>query len=68
MRLLFILLLTAALARAGLAPIAIQPMGTVKRERLDVVRKALEHAFGVKVEILEAKALPKEAWYEPRER
>lgn len=38
------------------------------QERIDVAKKGLEEAFGLKVEILETKAMAKEAWYEPRER
>jgi len=71
MRFLVILFLTAVMARAESAPeviIAIQPLGEMKQERIDVARKGLEEAFGLKVEVLEAKAMPKEAWYEPRER
>jgi archaemetzincin len=48
--------------------IAIQPLGVVNQERLDIAKKGLEDAFGMKVVILVANALPKEAWYEPRER
>lgn len=48
--------------------IAIQPLGIVKEERLEVAKKGLEEAFGLKVEILETKPLPKEAWYAPRSR
>lgn len=48
--------------------IAVQPMGAVNGERLAVVKSGLEDAFGLKVEVLEAKPLPKEAWYEPRGR
>ncbi len=48
--------------------IAIQPLGEVKQERLDIVKKALEEEFELKVETLEAKPLPKEAWYVPRSR
>lgn len=50
------------------ASIAIQPLGTVKQERLDVVKKGLEKSFGLKVEILAEKPLPQEAWYAPRSR
>jgi len=48
--------------------IAIQPLGAVKAERLDVVKQGLEKSFGMKVEILAEKPLPQEAWYAPRSR
>lgn len=71
MRLLTVLLLSAAMARAEIAPaviIAIQPLGEAKQERIDVAKKGLEEAFGLKVEILTPVAMPKEAWYEARDR
>ena len=71
MRLFIILFLTAAISHAEPAKdtiIAIQPLGEVHKERLDIVKKGLEDAFGLKVETLETKPLPKEAWYEPRSR
>lgn len=55
-------------ARAAETIIAIQPLGEVKQERLDVVKKGLEEAFGLEVKTLAAKPLPKEAWYAPRSR
>lgn len=48
--------------------IAIQPLGPVKAERIEVVKKGLEKSFGLKVEILAEKPLPQEAWYAPRGR
>jgi archaemetzincin len=48
--------------------IAIQPLDSVTAERLEIVKKGLEEAFGWKVEILAARPLPKEAWYAPRSR
>ncbi|WP_052572674.1 archaemetzincin [Haloferula sp. BvORR071] len=50
------------------APIAIQPLGKVSAERLATVKTGLEKSFGLGVELLPALPLPKEAWYEPRER
>ena len=50
------------------AVIALQPLGDVKAERLLVVKQGLEKAYGLKVETLPAKLLPKAAWYEPRAR
>ena len=50
------------------AVIALQPLGDVKAERLLVVKQGLEKAYGLKVETLPAKLLPKSAWYEPRAR
>lgn len=48
--------------------IAVQPLDAVKAERLAVVKKGLEEAFGLKVELLASRPLPKEAWYAPRGR
>lgn len=70
----FHFLVTCCLAGHALASdpaavkIAIQPLDTVKTERLEVVKKGLEEAFGCKVEILPPRPLPKEAWYAPRSR
>jgi len=50
------------------AVIALQPLGEVKAERLLVVKLGLEKAYGLEVETLPAKPLPKAAWYEPRAR
>lgn len=71
MRFLIFLFFTTILSHADPAKetiIAIQPLGEVQQVRLDIVKKGLEDAFGLKVETLEAKPLPKEAWYEPRSR
>lgn len=71
MRYFIFLLLTAIFSHAEpekQTVIAIQPLGEVNQERLNIVKKGLEDAFGLKVETLEAKPLPKEAWYEPRSR
>jgi len=48
--------------------IAIQPLDSVKAERLEVVKKGLEEAFGLKVDLLTEKPLAKDAWYVPRSR
>ncbi|MEK7952053.1 hypothetical protein [Luteolibacter soli] len=50
------------------APIALQPLGGVKAERIEVVKRGLEEAFGVKVILLGNRPLPKSAWYAPRSR
>ena len=50
------------------AAIALQPLGGVKAERIEVVKRGLEDAFGVKVVLLESRPLPKSAWYAPRSR
>jgi archaemetzincin len=50
------------------AAIVIQPLGTVKEARIEVVKAALEKAYSTKVEVLPSKALPKDAWYQPRSR
>ncbi len=66
--------LLAAVAFLTISPlhsavtIAIQPLGALKAERLEVVKMGLEKSFGLKVEILAEKPLPKEAWYVPRSR
>ncbi len=71
MRFFIIFFLSAVISHAEPAKeiiIAIQPLGDVKQVRLDIVKKGLEDAFGLKVETLATKPLPKEAWYEPRSR
>jgi archaemetzincin len=50
------------------APIALQPLGGVKAERIEVVKRGLEEAFGVKVVLLGNRPLSKSAWYAPRSR
>jgi archaemetzincin len=50
------------------AAIALQPLGGVKAERIEVVKRGLEEAFGVRVILLENRPLPKSAWYAPRSR
>lgn len=70
MKFLILILYTALFHTINAAEkiIAIQPLGEVNQERLDIVKKNLEDSFGLKVETLETKPLPKEAWYEPRSR
>lgn len=48
--------------------IALQPLGSMRAERLAVIKAGLEQAFGVKVVVLAQQSLPKDAWYEPRGR
>ena len=60
--------LHACAADAAAVKIAVQPLDEVKPEHLEVVRKGLEEAFGLKVEILATQPLPKAAWYAPRGR
>lgn len=70
-RLLLLLLLAFSRLMAAEekpAPIALQPLGGVKAERIDVVKRGLEQAFGVTVILLENRPLPKSAWYAPRGR
>ena len=50
------------------AAVAVQPYGEVPADRIEVVRKGLETAFGKGVAVLPARPLPKAAWYEPRKR
>ena len=57
-----------AATEPALAVIALQPLGDVKAERLLVVNHGLEKAYGLKVETLPVKPLPKAAWYAPRSR
>lgn len=64
----FLVLLTSAALCVAAPVIAIQPLGPVSAERLATVKKGLEVAFEVEVQILETKPLPKEAWYDPRSR
>jgi archaemetzincin len=63
-----LMFLTSAALCVAAPVIAIQPLGPVSAERLAMVKKGLETAYGVEAEILETKPLPKEAWYEPRSR
>lgn len=71
-RLILLLLFTfarlVAAAEEPPAPIALQPLGGVKAERIEVVKRGLEQAFGVAVILLENRPLPKSAWYAPRSR
>lgn len=64
----FLALLTSAALVVAAPVIAIQPLGPIKAERVAEVKKELETVYGVGVEILEIKPLPKESWYEPRGR
>jgi archaemetzincin len=48
--------------------IALQPYGSLAKVRLEVVRKGLKEAFGLEISVLDAKPLPQEAWYAPRQR
>ena len=48
--------------------IAIQPLDTVRADRVEVMRKGMADAFGLKVEVLATRPLPKAAWYAPRGR
>lgn len=48
------------------AVVAVQPLGSVTAERLQVVTKSLEQAYGVSVELIKAAPLPQSAWYAPR--
>ena len=50
------------------ALIAVQPLGPVAAERLQVVKRGLEEAFGQTVVLLNSEPLPKSAWYAPRAR
>lgn len=50
------------------AVIAVQPLGKVTAERLQVVKNGLEQAYGVSVELMKAAPLPQSAWYAPRGR
>ena len=68
--LLTMLTLPLAFATDSPAPvvIAIQPLDSVKTERLEVVKKGVEESFGLKVVVLTGKPLAKDAWYAPRGR
>jgi archaemetzincin len=57
-----------AFAEAPPLVIAVQPLDLVKKERLDCMKKGLEKAYGLPVEILPVLPLPPEAWYAPRSR
>lgn len=68
--LLFIADPLAAQEKEAVKPvaIAIQPLGKVNVDRLAAMKEGLEKSCGLRVELLAMKPLPKEAWYEPRER
>lgn len=66
--LLFAFAMPTSIAAEKAAFIAIQPLGKVAPERLEVARQGLARSFGVTVEVLETRPLPKTAWYPPRSR
>lgn len=70
MRLLLVLFSLAAAAMADPAPprVALQPFGPVKQEDLAVVKAGIVALYGVGVEVLPARPMPKSAYYPPRER
>lgn len=59
---------TGLAVRAADEIIALQPYGSLAKERLEVVRKGLKEAFGMEISVLEVKPLPQDAWYAPRQR
>lgn len=65
---LLLLTLVASTATEKPAFIAVQPLGPVTAERLTIVKKGLEQAYGITVEIKKTQPLPKSAWYAPRAR
>ncbi len=48
--------------------IALQPLGKVRNEILQEVKKGITKVYRVRVEILPTVPLPKKAWYPPRRR
>lgn len=48
--------------------IAIQPLGKMPAAQVEKVKAGILALYAMKVEVLPAKPLPKEAYYEPRER
>ena len=71
---LFLLLAVACVALAEPPParpaskIAIQPYGDFSAALVEQSRQAILAAYNAEVTVLPARALPKEAWYEPRQR
>jgi len=53
---------------AAESTVAIQPFGKMPAAQVEKVKAGIPPLYAVKVEILPAKPLPKEAYYEPRER
>jgi len=70
----FGVLVTASEARAerrrpaSEIKICLQPLGKHDKRLLAVSARGIEYLYGFTVEILEAKALPKKAYYKPRKR
>ncbi|WP_193213226.1 matrixin family metalloprotease [Luteolibacter marinus] len=65
---LVLLLACPGFAGADGASISIQPLGTVDRHRIEVMKTGLEQAYGKKVLVLKPVPLPESAWYAPRGR
>jgi archaemetzincin len=55
-------------AEAPLRVVAIQPLGTVRAEVVAAAKAAIAAFWGVEVRVRPAVALPRMAWYEPRQR
>ena len=56
------------LRRADEIKICIQPLGKYDSRLLEVGGRGIEYLFGFSVEVLEARTLPKKAYYAPRKR
>jgi archaemetzincin len=65
---LTLLLLSLRVHAGGPATIAVRPLDAVAAARLEVVKRGLEQAFGLPVEVLASRPLPQAAWYAPRGR
>ncbi|MBW2276223.1 MAG: hypothetical protein JRF63_01955 [Deltaproteobacteria bacterium] len=48
--------------------LALVPLGEVKGETVEVVKKSIETAYGWRVDVMEPRALPEKAYYKPRKR
>lgn len=48
--------------------IAVQPLGRVPKDRIEIIRQAVARQYQATVEVLPAKPLPAEAYYKPRGR
>ena len=70
MRCAVALVVVASLAGTAEASteVCVQPLGKHDRAILPVVVRGIEHLYGFEVRVLEARKLPREAWYAPRKR
>jgi archaemetzincin len=53
---------------AATPSVCVVPLGHHDRKILPVVERGIEYLYGLEVRTLEARPLPRSAWYEPRQR